>query len=363
MTEALKDPMDLAIAAAWKVRREVSPNPWVGAVIVPKGNLQNTSKWVVGATRYKGDHAEVAAINKARERSIDLKGATIYVTLEPCSHFGNTPPCTQAIIESGITQVVFGVLDSDPRVCGSGVSALSDSRIEVIQANLEHQELIKYQLRGYLHQRKNKRPYVVLKMAMTLDGYIATRNGETTWITSETSRDDVQQIRADSDAILVGANTIRKDNPSLRIHPSGPGSFEGLRSIADNLEALEDIGTGKRPKELARIVLGNIVPGSKVEPASSFTGDISQLLLGLNDDGIIQLMVEGGAYVAYEFHSRGLVDEYVFYISPTIIGGSNGVPLMDGEGAVDLNSSFKGQITQVRRFGPDIRITVLPQSG
>ncbi|NNN21509.1 MAG: hypothetical protein HKL80_05845, partial [Acidimicrobiales bacterium] len=159
------------------------------------------------------------------------------------------------------------------------------------------------------------------------------------------------------------ANTIRKDNPSLRIHPSGPGDFEGLRSIVDQLDSLEDIGTGMRPKELLRVVLGEVAPGSKVEPAISLKGDISELLFGLYEDGIIQMMVEGGASVAHEFHSKGLVDEYIFYISPTIIGGSNGVPLMAGEGAIDLDSSWKGQITQVRRFGPDIRITVLPQSG
>ncbi|NNN21151.1 MAG: bifunctional diaminohydroxyphosphoribosylaminopyrimidine deaminase/5-amino-6-(5-phosphoribosylamino)uracil reductase RibD [Acidimicrobiales bacterium] len=212
MIDALGDPMDLAIAAGWKIRREVSPNPWVGAVIVPNGELQNPSNWLVGATKYKGDHAEVVAIKKARERAIDLKGATIYVTLEPCSHYGSTPPCTRAIIESGITKVVFGVLDSDPRVCGNGIKDLDDSKIGVSQADMDHQNLIKFQLRSYLHQRRLKRPFVVLKMAMTLDGFIATRNGETTWITSQASRDDVQQIRADSDAILVVAETIQKEN-------------------------------------------------------------------------------------------------------------------------------------------------------
>src|SRR5271165_4791491 len=201
--------MALAVELAHTVRTKTSPNPWVGCVIVDKsGEIVGE-----GATAaYGGPHAEAAAVSAAGERA---RGATAYVTLEPCAHHGKTPPCTDALITAGVSRVVVGVRDPDPKVAGAGLRALQAAGVAVSAGMLG--DVVSDQLRPYLVQRSTGRPYVVLKLAMTLDGRTAAHDGSSRWITGAEARRDVHRLRAESDAVVVGAATVRRDDPELTV--------------------------------------------------------------------------------------------------------------------------------------------------
>ncbi len=205
--------MTRALAAGATVRCITSPNPWVGAVI------RTTSGAIFeGATGEPGEpHAEIAAIASAGSAA---RGASLYVTLEPCSHTGRTGPCVEAIIDAGITRVVVGIEDPDPQVSGSGITALRSAGIEVIVG--VQADKVRAQLSPYLKHRRTGRPWVVLKLAATLDGGTAAPNGTSQWITSPPARADGHRWRAESDAILVGAGTVRRDDPSLTVRDYRP---------------------------------------------------------------------------------------------------------------------------------------------
>ena len=198
-----------AVALGQRVRTETSPNPWVGAVVVPAGDQPAAE----GATRPPGGpHAEVVALDLA---GASARGATVYVTLEPCSHYGRTPPCTDALIAAGVRRVVVGIVDPDPLVSGRGLARLRDAGIEVEVGVLAAE--VEASLRPYLAHRRRGRPWVVLKLAATLDGRIAAPDRSSRWITGPAARRDVHQLRAESDAILVGAGTVRADDPALTV--------------------------------------------------------------------------------------------------------------------------------------------------
>ena len=200
--------MRLAVTTANDARLRSRPNPWVGAVVVT-----SSGEVFTGATLEPGNaHAEVVALNAAGKKAV---GATLYSTLEPCSHTGRTGPCTSAIFEAGVKRVVVGTLDPDTKVAGSGVQQLRNAGLTVDVGVLEHE--VRAQLAPYLHHRSTGRPFVVLKMASTIDGRIAATDGSSKWITGETARKRVHQLRAESDAIVVGAGTVRADNPSLTV--------------------------------------------------------------------------------------------------------------------------------------------------
>jgi diaminohydroxyphosphoribosylaminopyrimidine deaminase / 5-amino-6-(5-phosphoribosylamino)uracil reductase len=317
-----------ALAMARGVRTSTSPNPWVGAVVVPAGD----GPAALGATQPPGGpHAEVVALDLAGG---DARGATVYVTLEPCSHHGRTPPCVDALIAAGVARVVVAVLDPDPRVSGSGVAALRQAGITV-DVGVGHQEVTALLL-PYLTQRRTGRPYVVLKLAATLDGRIAAPDGTSQWITSAPARLDVHQLRAESDAIVVGAGTVRTDDPALTV-----------RDVV-----------GPSPR---RVVLGSAPPGASVLPALEHNGDLSPLLDRLGAEGVLQLLVEGGAGVAHRFHAEGLVDRYVIYLAPALLGGDDGVPLFVGAGVATMADVWRGRFDAVTRLGPDVRIDLVPQ--
>jgi diaminohydroxyphosphoribosylaminopyrimidine deaminase/5-amino-6-(5-phosphoribosylamino)uracil reductase len=319
-----------AVALGQSVRTETSPNPWVGAVVVPAGDEPAAE----GATRPPGGpHAEVVALELA---GVSARGATVYVTLEPCAHHGRTPPCTDALIAAGVRRVVVGVLDPDAHVSGRGVARLEEAGIDVEVGVGASQ--VEASLRPYLAHRRRGRPWVVLKLAATLDGRIAAPDGSSRWITGPEARLDVHQLRAESDAILVGAGTVRADDPALTV-----------RDVA-----------GTDP---LRIVLGHPPEGAKVLPALVHDGELEPLLDDLGQRGIVQLLVEGGAHVAWSFHRSGLVDQYVLYLAPALLGGDDGVSLFAGPGAPTMTDAWRGRIAELRRIGSDVRIDLVAGEG
>lgn len=326
--------MTRAIAAAARVRCATAPNPWVGAVLrTAEGHLFE------GATEPPGGaHAEVVAIREAGKGARD---ATLYVTLEPCSHTGRTGPCAATIVDAGIRRVVVGIEDPDREVSGSGIRHLVDAGVDVsvgVQA-----EQVTAQLTPYLKHRRTGRPYVVLKLAASLDGGTAAPNGSSKWITSPAARADGHRLRAESDAILVGAGTIRRDDPSLTVRDYRPPVLPEGGDV-----------------DPLRVVLGSVADDANVQPCYSTSGPLSDVLDDLGSKGVLQLLVEGGANVAGEFHRLGLVDRYVIYLAPALFGGEDARGLFAGNGAWDISEVWRGAFVAVERVGDDMRVEMVP---
>ena len=281
-----------------------------------------------------GPHAEVAALQAAGDAA---EGSTLYVTLEPCSHHGRTPPCVDAIRAAGVARVVVGIEDPDPLVSGSGLAALADAGLEVELGTQAEQ--VHSQLAAYVTHRLTGRPYVVLKLAATLDGGTAAPNATSQWITSPEARSDGHRLRAESDAILVGAGTVRRDNPSL--------------TVRDYRAPVLPAGSSLDPR---RIVLGSAPADALVRPCTELKGEIPEVLDQLGSEGVVQLLVEGGATVAGEFHRAGCVDRYVLYLAPALFGGDDAQGLFAGRGAFDISDVWRGRFVSTTRVGPDLRI-------
>ncbi len=323
VTGADEAAMDRAVELAAGVRTSTSPNPWVGSVIEPGG--------FTGATQPPGGpHAEIVALAAAGARA---RGATLYTTLEPCSHHGRTPPCTEAIVAAGIARVVVAIEDPDPHVQGSGIAKLRAAGVEV-EVGVRRAEVLA-QLAPYLKHRTTGRPWVVLKLAATLDGRTAAADGSSRWITGEAARTDAHRLRAESDAVIVGAGTVRADDPSLTVRHA-PGN------------------------DPLRVVLGHAPPGAAVHPALELEGDLEKVLDELGRRDVLQALVEGGPTVAGDFHRAGLVDRYVLYLAPALAGGDDGRPLLAGPGAPTVDDLWRGRIVDVTRLGGDLRIDLEP---
>jgi diaminohydroxyphosphoribosylaminopyrimidine deaminase/5-amino-6-(5-phosphoribosylamino)uracil reductase len=334
-----------AIAAAERVRGRTSPNPWVGAVVVPAVVDAGVSAGVddpevfVGATAPAGGpHAEVTALAAAGPRA---DGATLYVTLEPCAHYGRTPPCAEAVVAAGVRRVVVGIEDPDRQVSGRGIDFLRQAGVEVDVGVAADQ--VADQLAPYLHHRRTGRPWVVLKLASTLDGRIAAPDGSSQWITGEAARTDVHRLRARSDAVLVGAGTVRADDPTLTVR------------LPD-----DDLDHRAPSEQPLRVVLGHVPAGAAVLPALELDGDLGMVLTELGDRGVLQVLVEGGAGVAHAFHAAGLVDRYVLYLAPALFGGDDARPLFAGPGAPTLDGLWRGTIRSTTNLGGDLRVELSP---
>jgi diaminohydroxyphosphoribosylaminopyrimidine deaminase/5-amino-6-(5-phosphoribosylamino)uracil reductase len=330
-TETHTAAMSAALAAAATARSRTSPNPWVGAAIVsPQGEVV-----AVGATEPPGGrHAEIVALDAAGAAGVEVAGATLVCTLEPCSHHGRTPPCTEAIVAAGLRRVVVGITDPDPKVAGTGIEALRQAGIEVVVGVLADE--VDAQLAPYLHHRRTGRPYVVCKLAMSADGGIAAPDGTSQWITGDEARRDAHRLRAESDAILVGAGTVRADDPSLTVrHVDGDDPL--------------------------RVVLGSAPAAAKVHPCVEWSGELGDLLDELGGRGVLQLMVEGGASVVGSFHAAGLVDRYVLYLAPALFGGSDAMAAIGGATAPTIGDIWRGRFDTIERVGNDIRIDILPR--
>ena len=324
--------MRRAMAQAATVRSTTAPNPWVGCVIVPPDSPADGGAMFAGATAPPGGlHAEVAALGQAGEAA---RGATLYVTLEPCAHHGRTPPCTEAIIAAGVARVVVGIEDPDEQVAGRGLAALRAAGLEVT-AGVAADEVAE-QLAPYRKHRATGQPWVVLKMAASLDGRTAAPDGTSRFITGEAARRDVHRLRARSDAVLVGAGTVRADDPELTVR-------------------LDD---GVEHEQPLRVVLGKAPADAKVHPALELSGDLGEVLAELGRRGVLQLLVEGGATVAHEFHAAGLVDRYVLYLAPVLFGGDDGRPIFAGPGAGTIGDVWKGRLVSIEQLGEDLRVEV-----
>jgi diaminohydroxyphosphoribosylaminopyrimidine deaminase/5-amino-6-(5-phosphoribosylamino)uracil reductase len=318
--------MRRAMAVAASVRTTTSPNPWVGSVIEPGG--------FEGATSPPGGpHAEIVALRAAAAAG-GARGSTLFTTLEPCSHTGRTPPCVDAIVDAGVARVVVGVEDPDGQVRGAGVRALRAAGIQVDVGVAEDE--VRAQLAPYLKHRSTGRPWVVLKLAASLDGRTAAPDGSSRWITGKAARADGHRLRAESDAVIVGAGTVRADDPALTARDA-PGGRDPLR-----------------------VVLGRAPAGARVHPALELSGDLGDVLDELGRRGVVQAMVEGGPTVAGAFHRAGLVDRYVFYLAPAVFGGDDGRPLFTGPGAPTIAEVWRGKVVSVERLGDDLRLECSP---
>lgn len=318
--------MNAAIAAASTARLRTAPNPWVGAAIeLADGRV------VTGATQPPGGaHAEVEAIRAAGDGT---RGATLATTLEPCSSTGRTGPCAEAIIDAGIARVLIGIEDPDPNVSGAGITRLRAAGVDVTVGVRE--AAITEQLAPYLHHRRTGRPFVLVKLAATLDGRTAAPDSNSRWITGDEARVDVHRIRAESQAILVGAATVRADDPALTVR---------------------DVD-GPSPQ---RIVLGTAPPEAKIHPCLEWRGDLDDLLDQLGDDGVLQLMVEGGAATVAQFLDADLVDRIVVYLAPALFGGDDARPMFVGDGAPTMTELRRGRFLEVTAVGDDLRIEYAP---
>jgi diaminohydroxyphosphoribosylaminopyrimidine deaminase/5-amino-6-(5-phosphoribosylamino)uracil reductase len=330
--------MRRAMALAAEVRSSTAPNPWVGVVVVPSGAAEaggdRRRQTYEGATAPPGGpHAEVTALAAAGAAA---RGATLYATLEPCAHHGRTPPCTDDIVEAGVARVVIGLEDPDPRVSGRGIAALRVAGIDVTVGVAADE--VAEQLAPYLKHRSTGQPWVVLKLAASLDARTAAPDGTSRWITGEAARHDAHLLRACSDAVLVGAGTVRADDPELTVR-------------------VEDIPPGERTQPL-RVVLGQAPKDAKVHPALELSGDLPEVLTELGRRGVLQLLVEGGATVAHDFHAAGLVDRYVLYLAPVFFGGDDARPLFAGPGAGTIADVWRGRLVSVERLGEDLRVEV-----
>lgn len=318
--------MHRAMALAEAVRVSTAPNPWVGCVIEAVDG-----RAFEGATEPPGGrHAEVVALDEAGPAA---RGATAWVTLEPCAHQGRTGPCADALIEAGVARVVIAMEDPDQKVAGRGIERLRAAGVDVEVGVLA--DAVRNQLAPYVKHRTTGRPWVVLKMASSVDGRTAAADGSSRWITGGAARADVHRLRAESGAVVVGAGTVRADDPALTVRDAdGPDPM--------------------------RVVLGSIPPGAKVQPALEHHGDLGELLDDLGQRGVLQVLVEGGHIVAGAFHRAGLVDHYVFYLAPALFGGDDAAGIFAGPAAATMADVWRGAFTGVTQLGGDVRLDISP---
>lgn len=318
--------MMIALAEAERARFHAPPNPWVGAVIVNDRGVVLAE----GHTQVPGEsHAEIVALRRAGESA---RGSTLVVTLEPCSHQGRTGPCTAAIIAAGVARVVVGTLDPDARVNGGGVAELRAAGITV-DVGVE-EDAVRAQLAPYLWHRVTRRPYVVAKVAATLDGVVAMADGSSQWITGEAARRDAHVLRAQSQAIIVGAATVRRDDPRLTAR-------------------LDDIIL-----EPLRVVLGAAPAGARIRPCLERSGELGPLLDELGELDVLQVLVEGGPRTTSAFLEAGLVNHLVWYQATAWAGSAGTLGALSTMTTSMISELRRGRVVDLRRIGDDIRLDV-----
>jgi diaminohydroxyphosphoribosylaminopyrimidine deaminase / 5-amino-6-(5-phosphoribosylamino)uracil reductase len=357
--------MRQALALAATARRRTPPNPWVGCLIVGDGEIVG-----VGATQPPGGaHAEIEALEAARGRA---PGSTAYVTLEPCPHHGRTPPCADALIEAGVARVVVAIVDPDPNVRGVGIERLRAHGLTV-DVGVEADAATRL-LAPYLVHRELGRPYVVLKTATSLDGRTAARDGSSRWITGPEARTDAHELRADSQAVVVGAGTALADRPSLTARDTEqPVDHQPLRVVLDAEGRVPADGPLFDPSLAPTLVVTTdaaaedatsawAAAGAKVQTVPHAArgrgvdlGATFDVLAGL---GVLQALVEGGAQLAAALLEADLVDRLVTYVAPTILG-RDGRPSFDLAGPATIADAPRLRLVDVTRLGDDVRLDSL----
>jgi diaminohydroxyphosphoribosylaminopyrimidine deaminase/5-amino-6-(5-phosphoribosylamino)uracil reductase len=339
-----------------------SPNPLVGAVVVKDGQVIGEGFHQVAG----GPHAEVNALQGAKE---GVSGATVFVTLEPCSHRGRTPPCADLLVESKIARVVMAIRDPNPHESGAGERLLAESGLQVEFG--PYPEIALRQNEGYLKWITTGMPFVTLKMAMSFDGKVATRTGESKWISSKASRADTHLMRAASDAIMVGIGTVVHDDPYLTAR-TGHQAPNPTRVIVDSLgrtppdSHVADTGeadtvvavSGSAPDESVRALAAQGAEVVLMDDGGKV--DLRGLLQLLGDRGVLNLLVEGGPELARAMWEERLVDKLVFYFAPKIIGGCGAPGPVGGSGVDSIDRAYSLTIDAVFVMGPDIKAVAYP---
>lgn len=351
--------MRIALELARKASGLTNPNPAVGALVVKNGVI-------VGRGYHKRcglPHAEANAIKAAGARAI---GATMYVTMEPCNHFGRTPPCTNAIIRSGIRKVIVGMKDPNPVTNGKGIRKLKSAGIEVVCGVLE--DGVRDLNRPFSKYIQTGMPYITLKMAQSLDGKIATRTGDSKWVTSEESRRFVHALRSRVDGVMIGVNTLVRDDPLL-LSKIRDGK-EPARIIVDSslrspVRARIFSSTGISPVYVAAAKKAGLARGplyerrgAKVLYLNESRGrvDLKKLLVALGELDMMHILVEGGGELAAALIDGGMVDEFLFFIAPKIVGGRNALTSVEGPGITKMQDARGLKDVTVYRYGDDILI-------
>jgi len=358
------DYMEQALSLARLALGQVSPNPAVGAAVVKNDVVVGQ-----GYTRVPGSsHAEIVALEQAGEAA---RGSKMYVTLEPCCHHGRTPPCSQAIITAGVTEVHMAMLDPNPLVSGKGKEELGEAGIKTfVGEHIKEAESIN---EAYTRFITTGLPFITAKVAMSLDGKIATRSGDSRWISSPEARQYVHSLRSRSDAIMVGANTVISDNPQLTARccggRGGVVKKQPLRVIVD--------GEGRTPLTArvfaepgeTLVVLGREAGGEEEKaynkagagllelPSGGCYIDLTRLLEALGERQITSILVEGGSGLLGSLFDQGLVDKVIVFIAPIIIGGEAAKTAVGGRGVARVIDSLKIENITEERFGQDIMIT------
>jgi diaminohydroxyphosphoribosylaminopyrimidine deaminase/5-amino-6-(5-phosphoribosylamino)uracil reductase len=355
--------MRQALALAKRGYGHTSPNPMVGALLVKGGKIIGR-----GWHKRSGEpHAEVEALRAAKRGGYEVSGATLYVTLEPCSTYGRTPPCTDAIRAANIREVIVGATDPNPAHAGKGLQILSRAGIRIGPAILADDATRLNE--AFNHWIVHRTPFVTVKAAMSVDGKIATHRGESKWITSAASRARAMKLRQGADAILVGVNTVLADNPALTVR---------LKAASKSLRRIIVDSTGRTPltsnvvndnwAHLTTVVVGESAPERKVSalerkvqvwraPEHKGHIDLRWLLNKLGSESITSLLVEGGGEVNASFLLGGFAHRVAFFYAPMVIGGARAVKAVSGDGIVDAARGIRLFDVEWERVGRDLLLT------
>ena len=356
-----------ALRLARKGFGSTSPNPMVGAVLVKRGKVIGQG-W---HHRAGLPHAEIEALQDAARRGENPQGATLYVTLEPCSTHGRTPPCCDAIRAVGIKKVFVGTIDPNPKHAGAGLKILKRAGIAVALFNKSLGEQCVRLNEAFNHWIVHRTPFVIVKAGMTLDGKIATANGEARWITSEASREFAMTLRRGADAILVGINTVLLDDPMLTVRGGNIQHPRRLRRIVLDSKARTPLGAKVVRDEFAdltTIVVGRSAPKSRVAalakrvnvwvaPERAARIDLARLLKKLGSENVTSLLIEGGGEVNASFLSAGLAQRVAFFYAPKVLGGRDSRKGVAGEGARSVGEIIELHDIEWQKSGPDLFMT------
>lgn len=347
--------MDLAFKLALKGKGRTSPNPMVGALVVKNGRIIGQGYHEKAGLA----HAEAIALDDA---GLKAKGATLYVTLEPCTHFGRTPPCVDKIIKSGIKKVIVGMVDPNPLNNGRGIRILKAEKIKTEVGLLENK--LRKLNRAFIKYITRKIPFVTVKVGESLDGKIATRTGDSKWITSDRSRAYAHRLRSDYDAVMVGVNTILRDNPKLDVWFS---KKQPVKIIVDSqLSIPQEANVFSRKSSVIIVTLpvksGQetenrkiLVQKAKILEVKEKAGQINlkDMMKKLAQAEITNILVEGGGTLIGGLFDEGLVDKVLFFISPKIIGGKEAISSVMGRGIARIDKAVKLKEVELRRIGED----------
>jgi diaminohydroxyphosphoribosylaminopyrimidine deaminase/5-amino-6-(5-phosphoribosylamino)uracil reductase len=367
--------MDAAIALAEQGRWRVCPNPVVGAILVRDGHIVAQGFH----SAYGQPHAEAECLRDAAERGVNPADCTLCVTLEPCNHHGKTPPCTQAVLEAGIRRVVVGLRDPHPQA-GGGVEWLRERSIEV-ETGIRAQAC-RDLTADFLVWQQEQRPYLLLKLASTLDGRIATRSGHSHWISGEYSRASVHELRAHiggcGGAVLIGGNTLYTDNPLLTARPLPADAHQPLACILTsrlpdpmgNLHLLH-----QRPEQCVFLCPHEIAASSKAEALRGIGAHVHGLERGdpegldlhaglrllWKDHACFYVLCEGGGRLALSLLEQGLVDEFRLHMAARILGDNAALPLFDGRAPLRMDESLNLRIASLSMCGEDVHLMLRPR--